>query len=142
MGSPLKTLCHGVPARVQRVKDPVLLMLWRRSQLRLGFDPWPGNFHTLWLQPKKKTKTKTKLKSHGVMERAQFYRLINMDFIQSPPCTGRLALHDLVNLSEPYFRIFSMGIAIHAKVLALIRGSVNAGFLPSQIASYRRNRRG
>ena len=33
----------GVPA--QWVKDPALLQLWRRSQLWLGFDPWPWNCH-------------------------------------------------------------------------------------------------
>ena len=33
----------------QRVKDLVLLLLWRR------FDPWPRNFHMWWLQPKKPT---------------------------------------------------------------------------------------
>ena len=26
------------------------LSLWQfASQLRHGFDPWPGNFHTLWV---------------------------------------------------------------------------------------------
>ena len=25
-------------------------------QLRLGFKSWPGNFHMLWVQPKKKKK--------------------------------------------------------------------------------------
>ena len=34
----------------QRVKDLVLLLLWR------WFDPWPRNFHMWWLQPKKPTK--------------------------------------------------------------------------------------
>ena len=65
----------GVPAVVQRVKDPkvvsasawagypgkwvkylVLPQLWCRLKQRLGFDPWPGNFHTLQVQPKKKKK--------------------------------------------------------------------------------------
>ena len=30
---------------VQRVKDPVLLQLWHRFQLRHRFDPWPGKFY-------------------------------------------------------------------------------------------------
>ena len=34
----------------QRVKDPVLSLLWER------FDPWPGNFHMLECGPKKKKK--------------------------------------------------------------------------------------
>ena len=45
---------------VQWVKDPALLQLQCRSQLWLGFSPWPGNFHMLWMQPKKK---KIKIKS-------------------------------------------------------------------------------
>ena len=32
----------------QQVKDPALPLLQRR------LNPWPGNFHTLWVQPKKK----------------------------------------------------------------------------------------
>ena len=37
------------------VKDPTLLQLWNRSQLRLGSDPWPGNFYVLqvWAKMKK-----------------------------------------------------------------------------------------
>ena len=29
-------------------------------QLRLGFSPWPGNFHMLWVRPYKKRKRKKK----------------------------------------------------------------------------------
>ena len=29
---------------MQWVKDLVLLQLWYRMQLQLGFDPWPRNF--------------------------------------------------------------------------------------------------
>ena len=38
----------------QQVKDPVLSLLWFWLQPWLGFDPWPGNFHMLRVQPKKK----------------------------------------------------------------------------------------
>ena len=44
----LACLCGGVgliPSSAQWVKDAALTELWCRSQLRLGFDPWPGNFH-------------------------------------------------------------------------------------------------
>ena len=44
---------QGVPNVAQLVKDSVLLQLWSRSQLALGFDPWPGNFHMPQVQPKK-----------------------------------------------------------------------------------------
>ena len=40
----------------QRVKDPVLSLLWER------FDPWPGNFHMLECGPKKKKKKKVKVR--------------------------------------------------------------------------------
>ena len=32
-----------IPGPAQWVRDPVLLQLQHRSQLWLGFDPWPGN---------------------------------------------------------------------------------------------------
>ena len=37
---------------VQQVKDPVLSLPWLGLLLRLGFDPWPRNFHTPWVRPK------------------------------------------------------------------------------------------
>lgn len=43
-------LCGGVgsvPGLVQWVKDLAFLQLWQRSQLRFGFNPWPGNYHML-----------------------------------------------------------------------------------------------
>ena len=38
----------------QSTKDPALSLLWLWSLLWCGFDPWPGNFHLPWVQPKKK----------------------------------------------------------------------------------------
>ena len=38
-----------LPAQHNELKDLVLLQLW--SQLGLGFDPWPGNFHMLRMWP-------------------------------------------------------------------------------------------
>ena len=37
------------PGLAQWVKGTVLLQLWRRSQLQLGFSAWPRNFHMLWM---------------------------------------------------------------------------------------------
>ena len=33
------------------VKDLVSPLLWLRSLLWRRFEPWPGNFHMLWVQP-------------------------------------------------------------------------------------------
>ena len=41
-------------AQCSRLKDPALLQLQCRSQLRLRFDPWPGNFHMPWYGHKNK----------------------------------------------------------------------------------------
>ena len=38
---------------VQWVKNLVLLQLWPSWQLKLGLDPWPGNFHVLHSTAKK-----------------------------------------------------------------------------------------
>jgi len=43
-----------IPSLAQWFKDLALLQLWRKLHLRLGFDPWPENFHMPWVQPKKK----------------------------------------------------------------------------------------
>ena len=41
---------------VQLVKDPVLSLLQLGSLLWHMFNPWPGNFHILQVQPKKERK--------------------------------------------------------------------------------------
>ena len=54
-------LCGGaglIPNLAQWVEDPALSQLWHRLQLQLGFDLWPGNLHTQWVQPLKKKKKK------------------------------------------------------------------------------------
>ena len=38
---------------VQQVKHLVMSLLWLRLLLWYGFDPWPRDFHMLWVQPKK-----------------------------------------------------------------------------------------
>ena len=37
----------------QQVKDLVLTLLFLRSLLSYGFDPWPRNFHLPWMQPQR-----------------------------------------------------------------------------------------
>ena len=39
------------PAQCSGLKDPVWPQLQYRSQLQLGFSPWPGNFHMPQVQP-------------------------------------------------------------------------------------------
>ena len=54
------TAAAGVTAEVQ-VQAPAqcsglrirVVTAEHRSQLRLGFYPWPGNFNVLWVQPLK-----------------------------------------------------------------------------------------
>ena len=51
--------CGGmgsIPSLAPWLKDPVLPQLWYRSQMQLGFSPWPRNFHMLWVRPLKKKK--------------------------------------------------------------------------------------
>ena len=47
----------SIPGQVPWVKGPVLLQLQLRSQLRLGFDSWPGNSICCWAAKKEKQKT-------------------------------------------------------------------------------------
>ena len=47
----------GPLAWYRELKDLVSQQLWLR------FEPWPRNFHTLWVQPFKKKKKKKKKKS-------------------------------------------------------------------------------
>ena len=54
-------LCNSVasiPGPVQWVEDQGLLQLRCKLKLRLGFDPWPRNFHMPWVWPKNKDKNK------------------------------------------------------------------------------------
>ena len=47
-------------ARCNWLKDPALLQLEHRSQLQLGFDPWPRNFLMPWAQQQNKIKQNKK----------------------------------------------------------------------------------
>ena len=59
-------LC-GIPVRFpgpeQWIKDPVWPQLWHKSQMRLRFNPWPGNFHMPQVWPKEEKKKKA-IKDH------------------------------------------------------------------------------
>ena len=46
----------SIPGLAQWIKDLAQLCLWRRSQLWLRFDSWPGNFHMPWVWLKKEKK--------------------------------------------------------------------------------------
>ena len=43
-------MAGSIPSPAQWIKDVALPSLWHRSQMQLGFDPWPGNFHMLGVQ--------------------------------------------------------------------------------------------
>ena len=45
----------------QQVKDPALSLLWLRSLLWRGFNPWPGNSPMLQTQPPKKCRCEARL---------------------------------------------------------------------------------
>ena len=44
----------------KQVKDPVLSLLWFRSQLWYRFDSWPWNFCMAWACPEEKKKRREK----------------------------------------------------------------------------------
>ena len=49
----------GVPWWLSGVKDLALTLQWLWLLLWLGFNPWPGSFCILQVQPKKKKKKKS-----------------------------------------------------------------------------------
>ena len=53
----------------QWIKDLVLLQPWRRMQLQLGSDPWPGNFVCHFLGSQKQTNKKNTVRYHLVQVR-------------------------------------------------------------------------
>ena len=54
----------GCRNKVQWVRDLTLPQLWHRSQLQLGFDPWPGWElpHAMGVAKKKKKKEEKQIK--------------------------------------------------------------------------------
>ena len=52
--SRFKIFFLGSSLMAQRVKDLALALQRLRLLLWYGFDPWPRNFHMLWVWPKKK----------------------------------------------------------------------------------------
>lgn len=66
---------------VQWVKDQALLQLWQRSQLWVGFDPWPRNGHMPWRQLHKEKQNKNKNKSDAT-------NAFQMTLRERPLCMG------------------------------------------------------
>ena len=55
----------SIPRPAQRAKDPALLQLQHRSQLELGFDPWPRNFICCGAARKENSNNKLKAASRA-----------------------------------------------------------------------------
>ena len=51
------------------LKDLVLLQLWCRLQLWLGFGPWPGNFCMQWVRPFKKREELLSIKLFQMLDK-------------------------------------------------------------------------
>ena len=70
------------------VKDLVLSLLWLRSLLWFGFDPWLENFCLLSVQPKKKKKKrKKKSVSSNSFLQAMFVLDLRLYFYATLGCT-------------------------------------------------------
>ena len=78
------SLCHCrgtslIPGFAHWVKDPTLLQMWYRSQLQLGFNPWPGNiFLEGYIPPKKRKERKKCLKACSglILENNLYFSLL------------------------------------------------------------------
>ena len=71
--APIWPLAWELPSRnvrweflAQQVKDSALSLQRQGSLLWPGFDPWPRNFHMLWVWPKKKKKKFIELNERGI----------------------------------------------------------------------------
>ena len=53
------------PARCRGCNGLALLQLWRGLQLQLGFNPWPRNFHKLWVVMEGSFRKYSKASSYG-----------------------------------------------------------------------------
>ena len=68
--SDLACLCGSdglISSLVQWGKDPALPQPWCSLPMWLRFSLWPGNFHMLWMWPKKQKKKKKKFKSFWIV---------------------------------------------------------------------------
>ena len=69
-----------IPGPMQCVKDPAVPLLWHRSQLQLGFSPWPGNFHMLQTWPKKEKKYIYDLGGHSAVISTFHFLILDINF--------------------------------------------------------------
>ena len=99
----------GAPAVVQWIKYSALLQLWHRSQLRLRFNPWPGNFHLPWLQPKKKGK---KENSYVVIWNYVHYLLNEVRTVCVMCDSSQYLFQESEIIGEFYFILYSNHIRI------------------------------
>ena len=59
----------------QWVKDTASLPWWLRSLLWYRFDPWPGNFHIPWVQPKQRERREWRKLRKRARQSSNFYYL-------------------------------------------------------------------
>ena len=87
----------------QWVKDLALSLLWLGSLMWCGFHPWPGNFCTLWEQPKKKKKRKKRKKKrrkHFLCMATLSKEPVGLEVLQiwqMSPCTNWVHLVSLLS---------------------------------------------
>ena len=85
----------------QQVNDHRLLLLWLRSLLRHGFNPWPRNFFMLWVWPKYK----------GMSSLHVFHGHLSPRAAWKPPEAGRGRKYPPWNLLEGgYLEIGSLQV--------------------------------
>ena len=94
------------PGPAQWVKDPLMLQLWCRWQLRLGFDPLPGNStcpelaKTNKQAKKKKKRKKTTVKMIIASRRRKTFKLKHISVLLNKFCLGCTPRQLVVFLSE------------------------------------------
>ena len=76
-------------------------VLWLVSLLWHEFDPWPGNFHMLWGQSKKKKKEKKEKRKNklGTKEEGQVRRARLQNRLQMPLKNMKMSVLTLKDLA-------------------------------------------
>ena len=104
----------SIPGPAQWVKDPLLPQLWPRLWLQLGFNPWPTNFHMLWVRPKKTPKQNPS--SFFFFTRPEVFTLLRIQVL-FPGCSLRSPLSLSVTESKTPSFSFALTRSPRSKTL-------------------------
>ena len=107
------------------LKKPVMLQLWHRSQLWLGFNPCPKNFHMLHVWPlRKKKKDLNRILSLDISDRNFRMPKSQSGLLQLKKTCVWIQIYHLSNLRPGFLTSLFLSFSLYKMVIIIVPNSI------------------